>query len=227
VTQTSTARPLYQTNTLNGLPVVEFDGTNDTLNASTASDWTFLHDSTGSTLCMVFKAATSADPDDIRIILGNTNNSQGIPGYRLNYDDRSGVSRNEQIRHTIGTATTEAASNFDNDKLPFNSARLLSVLSDPSNGTAADRSKMHVDGGTVIASNTLTVTPSSATATNPLQLGCDTRGSLYFLGYFAEVVICDAVLSSTDREKLEGYLAHKWGLESNLPNTHPYRYSAP
>jgi len=46
-------------------------------------------------------------------------------------------------------------------------------------------------------------------------------------GYMAEVVICDAVLSSTNREKLEGYLAHKWGLESNLPSTHPYKSSAP
>ena len=28
-------------------------------------------------------------------------------------------------------------------------------------------------------------------------------------------------------EKAEGYLAHKWGLESNLPNTHPYKTVAP
>ena len=31
----------------------------------------------------------------------------------------------------------------------------------------------------------------------------------------------------TDVEKAEGYLAHKWGLESNLPNSHPYKSSAP
>lgn len=44
-------------------------------------------------------------------------------------------------------------------------------------------------------------------------------------------MICGAKSSgsyaTSDREKLEGYLAHKWGLESNLPSTHPYRYSAP
>lgn len=28
-------------------------------------------------------------------------------------------------------------------------------------------------------------------------------------------------------EKAEGYLAHKWGLTGNLPNTHPYKNSAP
>ena len=28
-------------------------------------------------------------------------------------------------------------------------------------------------------------------------------------------------------EKAEGYLAHKWGLESSLPSSHPYKTSAP
>jgi hypothetical protein len=44
-------------------------------------------------------------------------------------------------------------------------------------------------------------------------------------------MICGAKSSgsyaTSDREKLEGYLAHKWGLESNLPSTHPYKSSAP
>lgn len=38
-----------------------------------------------------------------------------------------------------------------------------------------------------------------------------------------EVVICDTALSTADRQKLEGYLAWKWGLAENLPNDHPYR----
>ena len=31
----------------------------------------------------------------------------------------------------------------------------------------------------------------------------------------------------SDVRKAEGYLAHKWGLESNLPVTHPYKSTAP
>ena len=31
----------------------------------------------------------------------------------------------------------------------------------------------------------------------------------------------------TDVEKAEGYIAHKWGLASNLPVSHPYKSSAP
>lgn len=45
-------------------------------------------------------------------------------------------------------------------------------------------------------------------------------------GKLAEIVICLDV-SDTVREKIEGYLAHKWGLESNLPTDHTYKSSAP
>ena len=31
----------------------------------------------------------------------------------------------------------------------------------------------------------------------------------------------------TDVQKAEGYLAHKWGLQGNLPVSHPYKSSAP
>ena len=32
---------------------------------------------------------------------------------------------------------------------------------------------------------------------------------------------------SDDRQKLEGYLAHKWGLTSSLPDSHPFKYTLP
>jgi hypothetical protein len=34
-------------------------------------------------------------------------------------------------------------------------------------------------------------------------------------------------LSDSDRELVEGYLAHKWGLEGQLPSDHPYKSEAP
>lgn len=42
-----------------------------------------------------------------------------------------------------------------------------------------------------------------------------------------EIVITNAVLSTSDRQKLEGYLAHKWGTTANLPAAHPYKTVAP
>lgn len=45
--------------------------------------------------------------------------------------------------------------------------------------------------------------------------------------YISEVVACNAKLSTADRQKLEGYLAHKWELTANLPSNHPYKSVAP
>jgi hypothetical protein len=43
----------------------------------------------------------------------------------------------------------------------------------------------------------------------------------------SEIVMTPSALSESDRQKLEGYLAHKWGISANLPVGHPYKNSAP
>ena len=35
------------------------------------------------------------------------------------------------------------------------------------------------------------------------------------------------VLTDLERQKFEGYLAHKWGFQASLPDTHPYRNAPP
>ena len=49
-------------------------------------------------------------------------------------------------------------------------------------------------------------------------------GTDYFL---LEMIIYDSVLAEEDRVKVEGYLAHKWGFQSDLPSDHTWKNSAP
>lgn len=49
----------------------------------------------------------------------------------------------------------------------------------------------------------------------------------WFDGNIAEIIVVNSAISSTNREKVEGYLAWKWGMETDLPISHPYRYSSP
>jgi hypothetical protein len=51
--------------------------------------------------------------------------------------------------------------------------------------------------------------------------------SIEDIGNLAEWIIIEGIVSDSDRQKLEGYLAWKWGLEANLPTSHPYRYNMP
>jgi hypothetical protein len=50
---------------------------------------------------------------------------------------------------------------------------------------------------------------------------------VYTTGTLREVVVANATSSATDRQKLEGYLAHKWGTTAHLPVGHPYKTTAP
>jgi hypothetical protein len=50
-----------------------------------------------------------------------------------------------------------------------------------------------------------------------------TDNRLKFVGSIYEIIVFSATLSTNDRQRVEGYLAWKWGLQNNLPTLHPYR----
>jgi len=58
-----------------------------------------------------------------------------------------------------------------------------------------------------------------------LYLGNGYNG--YWNGRFGEVIATTSSLATEDRQKLEGYLAWKWGLQASLPADHPYKNDAP
>ena len=43
----------------------------------------------------------------------------------------------------------------------------------------------------------------------------------------SEIIISSNALSPADRQKADGYLAHKWNLTGSLPADHPYKNAAP
>ena len=48
-----------------------------------------------------------------------------------------------------------------------------------------------------------------------------------FEGKISEVLVVAHYPNEIEREKIEGYLAHKHGLTGNLPSAHPYKTNAP
>lgn len=51
--------------------------------------------------------------------------------------------------------------------------------------------------------------------------------NLNMTGAISEIVIYERTVTESERQLVEGYLAHKWGLEGSLPADHPYKASAP
>lgn len=60
-----------------------------------------------------------------------------------------------------------------------------------------------------------------------IRIGYSGAAAEYWHGTIGEVVICSTTLSTTDRQRIEGYLAWKWGLTANLPSNHPYKIVPP
>jgi hypothetical protein len=87
---------------------------------------------------------------------------------------------------------------------------------------------------TAYASNTNAYTrPSTDVGALPMIGGTfgasadGTSDNRFATGYFHEILVYNSVLTTIQRQKVEGYLAHKWGLQSSLPSNHPHKTAGP
>ena len=228
-TSASGTRPSTGTAALNSKNILSFSA--DYLSSSSSeATWKFLHDATGSSVFAVATFGTTADPNTVYGLYGNngasTSSSIGACGF---YDDRASVSRNNTLNHQIGRGLGSlpvSLQAIQNSTTP-NAANVLVILGDPSNATLANRSIITINGGAEQKTNTSSETFSTSNPTFILQVGALGNNVAPLAGSLAEFVIVSGVVSSTTRQKLEGYLAHKWGLTANLPSDHPYKTVGP
>ena len=79
-----------------------------------------------------------------------------------------------------------------------------------------------INGGSINSQN---IGQTINQTVNEFNLGADLGGN-YANMYVNEVIMYSNVLSITQRQQVESYLAWKWGLQTNLPTTHPYYNNA-
>lgn len=94
---------------------------------------------------------------------------------------------------------------------------------------AASGLSAYLNGGNVQTGGTGTALSGADLSRANFMLGG--RGThttqWYWNGDIAEVVLVKGPPSTLNRQKVEGYLAHKWGLTGSLPSDHPYKSVAP
>lgn len=66
-----------------------------------------------------------------------------------------------------------------------------------------------------------------STAANFVTIGSSAASIDFWSGLLGEIIVVNQLLSLEDRQRIEGYLAHKWGLSSQLPALHPYKSNLP
>lgn len=221
VTQaTSAAQPSTGTATQNGRNVLVFDGS-DYLAAATAADWKFLHDGTNYIVASAVQFGTSANPDALYVLLSTFNSAFTFVGTWMGFDDRPTAGRSLQLRQSLanGSGTASVLNNSADNTATAGSFTVFSLLADPDNATAADRSALFQNAAGAIKNNANTAAVSSANPEFPLHVGIifDSRPSPAILGYLvgrvAELVIVSGVnATEANRVALRDYLNTKWAV---------------
>lgn len=203
---TSTNRPSSGTRTQNSLNIIDFDGTDDRLvSTSTISTWNFLHN--GDSYTAFF--ALVKDSDSYDDVMGNNANASANIGASFS------EANNLRLNHVVvrGVSGTAPIDNITSNNT-VSGFHYWSVQADPDNGTAANRSVIQYKSGADIKNNTLTAAPSTSNASFDLTIG-DSKGNttnVPFEGAIGEIIIYSAILSSGDLQKVDDYLADKWGV---------------
>lgn len=197
VQNTSANQPTLTANGLNGKPVITFDG-NDYLDVP---------------------ANISAQPFTIAVVVKANSTTHAGRNYVF---DGAGSSNRVLLAldgdpSGTGYAETYAGSWLENTAATHDTNAHIAVIT--YNGSS---SIFRWDGGNSVTGNT-----GSAGLISGITLGSNYNQSAdWFQGAIAEFIILPEA-SALNQEKIEGYLAHKWGLEGSLPSDHSYKTSAP
>jgi hypothetical protein len=89
-------------------------------------------------------------------------------------------------------------------------------------GLSGTSSSINVDGAATLSA-TLSNTPNTAAVTVGLQTGMWAASQEFFNGVVQEIRVYDSILTTDERQYIEGELATKWDLLDNLPLDHPYK----
>ena len=195
-------RPAYQTSGLNGLNTLRFDGTNDFLSIPHTNALNIPANQDFE----IFTVTTPFDKQARAIYAKGGVHSTDFTVYYW--------SNNYTVRFNGGAFSTNTGTGNNSDPNIGWVRRqgANGLVWNSSGGTSTDNSV-----GNAVLSNTFDA-----------SIGAFEEGTgRFFDGDIAEILLVKRALSTDEREKLEGFLAHKWGLEGELPNGHPYAVSPP
>ena len=222
------AKPTTNSATLNNKNVLVFDG-GDTLLAGDTLDnvWT------GAAFHLFCVAknddVTSSNGAILTKTAGNPDNQRAFGHYLRS-------SKLELTAHysldTLNFTIVQGSTSISNSTWTIGTVAYTSTGSGTAN--TPNRVQMTVNGTDQVeavsnfAGNLGTIQNGTAQlAVGSLAGTSGTTNAVPLTGAIGEIIVTASVLSTLNRQRIEGYLAHKWGLTANLPSDHPYKNYAP
>ena len=199
-------RPVQQTGGLNSLSTIHFDGVNDFLYIAHNPA---LNIAAGQDFELFSVVKSDVNPTQAAIIAkGGIDPGDYMlyfysPRYKF-YMDHGGIDM--QADNPVG-----ANANMGWARRQGNSGRLYNTRS----GSASDNG---VSSASTAANSHDVTIGAMSDGTTPAR---------FFDGDIAEIILVRRALTNDERQQMEGYLAHKWGLAADLPAGHPYKDASP
>ncbi len=202
----SIQRPLTSSANINGKNAIKFDGSDDTM--TTASN------PFGASISDAFVIAVhKVDTDNRGALFTLTGSSVQANHWQARapwgngdaYFDVGGASGANRLQTSYGVS---AGSNV-----------LVSFY-----GSTTHNVQQVFKNGALLMDD---ATGHSVNTAGNIFVGSAGAGGSYQNTSMGEFIIIKGTVSPADRQKLEGYLAHKWGLAASLPIGHPYKVAAP
>jgi hypothetical protein len=201
---TAGSRPAYTSEGLNGLNVITFDGTTDTLfNASAA----LMRNVGATTLWAVARPGSNTAAN--KIIVSTTTVTPSTRA-QLFYEANGGLSAGGR-RETANSFQSTTATAYSS------SAKILCAQFDYTNATLTT-----FESGTQVATRSFQTAGNTPNDAGGLYVGATFVPGGFWNGIICEIIITHSIPSQSLSEQIEGYLAHNWGLTGGLPGGHPF-----
>jgi hypothetical protein len=130
------------------------------------------------------------------------------------------------VSHHLITGSNSLGVVFGGSVTSNTSAIILWSFNSSNGSTSASRWSIRIAGSAPVSESTGTTASGWGAGNGEIGRSYSTS-SYYFRGLMYEIIITSAEASTDDRQRVEGYLAHKWGLTASLPADHPYKTTAP
>lgn len=188
-------KPSTGARTLNGLNVIDFNGTSDSLTISP-----LFQPGANNSMSFIILVNDEPSPPTARYL-------NGYFGVATRFGLSGRSNGNNYIHASSFLPVASTYSQSDN------------IISGYKNGTEQG---VNSNFGTFSTNSNGGITPPL----DSIWMGSNRGVDDFYDGAIGEaIVVLDYDFDNLQR--IEGYLAHKWGLESNLPSDHPYKTVAP
>ena len=205
------ATPVVRTGALNGLNIIEWRAAATTLRNTSS---TVFRNVPGLARALVYRQPDTATINADSVSTDTNNNYRFFHQLTVSNTQRHRTKRLVADSYNPSFGTTHGGTPAFTWSIQVDFAD----FSVPSAGGTSD--------GTLATQVSIVTSGSTEDTATVVALGGTPDGAGFDVD-IAESIYANSAISAADREKLEGYLAHKWGLAGNLPVSHPYKNAAP